>query len=104
MATIRCRCATSGSVAGSSVTSTLLQAIGTMLRAGPTMLACPHAFRQVRYTVPDTTHTSAAQFDPAEFAEMLACAHALADLAAPLTLQHFRHAMLIDNKASGRDF
>ena len=54
--------------------------------------------------VPEATHTTAANFDAAEYAEMLACAHALADLAAPLTLQYFRSAMHVENKAAGRDF
>jgi myo-inositol-1(or 4)-monophosphatase len=44
------------------------------------------------------------EFDPAEFAGLLTCAHDLADLAAPLTLKHFRSAMLVDNKSSAGDF
>lgn len=43
-------------------------------------------------------------FDPAEFAGLLTCAHDLADLAGPLTLEHFRSPMLVDNKGSDRDF
>lgn len=52
--------------------------------------------------MPITTHSTAPS--PDEFLELLACAHSLADLAAPLTLQYFRTPMSIDNKASESDF